>query len=106
MTTPSPKALFALFTLFISLICISTQAYAQEANLTPAKHDAKVIINSVSSKFTAYDNKVGRVSMTKVKPLSVHSKNTREKTSYFIGISILTQKDVMFSPGIGAGFRF
>jgi len=93
------------FTILSVVILFSPLVNAQNAVEITATDNRPAIISAVSTQLTSITNKYGRVSITKVIPLSIYTNKDAEK-SFYMGISFLTQEDVIISPGIGAGFQF
>lgn len=81
----------------------ATMAWAQ-SNAQPFGQ-GPALLTQVSGQFKSYQNKIGRVAITTVAPLSLKrvSQNSEDR---FVGVTLFTQKDVVVSAGIGARFTF
>lgn len=66
---------------------------------TPSIH------KSILKNLKQTNHKVGRVNLKQVKPLCIKQKE-KDQLDYTIGVTFLTQKNNMVSPGFGANFSF
>lgn len=70
----------------------------------PLSQETSPIVQ-VNGQFETHQNKIGRVAITNVAPLSL-KRVSQNSQDIFLGISFLTQEDVVVSAGVGAGFTF
>lgn len=95
----------SLITLFV-LVSVPAQAKNHSKPAEANQDEVVEALSQVSSKFNNHKNKIGRVNITQVAPLSFTTQDAKTNSAYFLGVSILTQEDVVMSPGFSAGFQF